>query len=172
LDPARPRHAESRFFRSRQGGYLFDTSVAWVDVDEFEREARAGLAALKKGDGAAARPHLARASCLYKGMFMADDPYAEWAFVEREQLHELAILVLRGRAESSSTAVELEAATDSAKRLADIEPYDEEVQRLLLGLVLKNGRRGEAIRRFESYRRRVEKDFGVKPDFDLRTLEA
>jgi DNA-binding SARP family transcriptional activator len=172
LDPGRSRHTESRFIRSRQGGYLFDTSVVWVDADEFERESQAGLAALRKEDPAAARPHLARAAALYKGPFMPDDPYAEWALEERERLHELAVVVLRSRAEVLETLNDLDGAIQSAKRLAEIEPYDSEVQQVLLVLLLRRGRRGEAMRRFDFYRRRLEAGFGGAPDFDLHTLEA
>jgi DNA-binding SARP family transcriptional activator len=171
LDPSRGRHTESRFIRCRQGGYVFDTSVTWVDADEFEREAQAGLAALRKEDPAAARPHLARASALYKGPFMPDDPYAEWALEERERLRELAVVVLRSRAEALDTLNDFDAAIQSAKRLVEIEPYDGDVQRLLLVQLLKRGRRGEAMRRFDFYRRRLESEFGGRPDFDLRSLE-
>jgi DNA-binding SARP family transcriptional activator len=172
LDPTRGRHTESRFIHSRQGGYLFDTSVAWIDADEFEREAQAGLAAMRKEDPAAARPHLARASALYKGPFMPDDPYAEWALEERERLRELAVVVLRGRAEALDALDESDAAIESAKRLVEIEPYDGDVQQLFLALLLKRGRRGEAMRRFDFFRRRLESEFGASPDFELRSLEA
>jgi len=64
------------------------------------------------------------------------------------------------------------AAIESAKRLVDIEPYDSDVQQLLLALLLKRGRRGEAMRRFDFYRRRLEIGFGGRPDFDLRSLAA
>jgi DNA-binding SARP family transcriptional activator len=172
LDPSRGRHAESRFVRSRQGGYLFDTNVTWIDADEFEREAKAGLAAMRKEDPSAARPHLARASALYRGPFMPDDPYAEWALEERERLRELAVVVLRSRAEALEALGDLDAAIESAKRLAGIEPYDGDVQRLLLALLLKRGRRGEAMRRFDFFCRRLESGFGARPDFELRSLEA
>jgi DNA-binding SARP family transcriptional activator len=170
LDPGRSRHEEARFIRSRQGGYVFDTSVVWIDADEFEREAQAGLTALRNEDPASARPHLARAAALYKGSFLPDDPYAEWALEERERLHELAVGVLHGRAQALERLDDLDGAIASAKRLAELEPYDGDVQQTLLGLLLKDGRRGEVLRRYESYRRRVEKEFGAPPDFDPRSL--
>jgi DNA-binding SARP family transcriptional activator len=171
LDPDRAPHGDSRFLRSRHGGYIFDTSVAWVDADEFEREANAGLAALRQGDRKAAAPHLCRAGALYRGPFIADDPYAEWVLEERERLRELAVLVLQSHAEILVGQGDLDGAMPVARRLAETEPYDSDVQRFFLELILARGRRGEAVRRYDLYRVRLRKSFDSDPDFELRDLK-
>jgi DNA-binding SARP family transcriptional activator len=172
LDPSRTPHKGSRFILSQQGGYQFDTSVAWVDADEFEREAQAGLRAVGQGDGRGALPHLIRASALYRGDFLAEEPYAEWAIEERERLRDLAAQVLRKTIDLELEAGGLEAASLPARRLAQLEPFDSEAQRLLITITLRRGRRGEAIRRYDHFRVRMQQSLGAEPDFALRDLDV
>ncbi len=171
LEPGRTGHAESAFIASRRGGYLFDSSLAWVDADEFEREAGAGLAAIEQGDPAAAVPHLERASSLYRGEFLTEDPYAEWALGERERLRELAAHVLQALVVQQLASGHCEDAALPARRLAELDPFDSEAQQLQIEVSLRRGRRSEAIRRYEVFRARTRRAFGVDPDFDLRRLE-
>ena len=116
IEPERTHRSAARFVVSRRGGYLFDTGGVWIDADEFEREARAGLAAMAQGDEKAAARHLCRAIDLYRGEFMSEDPYAEWALEERERLRELAARALRAQVEIHLEARQLEAAASPAHR--------------------------------------------------------
>jgi DNA-binding winged helix-turn-helix (wHTH) protein len=97
LEPDRTHRSPARFVVARRGGYCFETSGVWIDADEFERETRAGLAALDQGFLEPAAAHLAGAMHLYQGSFLAEDPYAEWALDERERLRELAGRALRAQ---------------------------------------------------------------------------
>jgi DNA-binding SARP family transcriptional activator len=171
IEPERERHAESRFIRSRRGGYVFDTALVWIDADEFEREARAGLAAWERGDQLGSAPHLARAGSLFGGDFLPEDPYADWAQSERERLRELATSVLTTQVRLQLGRDNLEGAGQAARRLAELEPFDEEAQRLLIRVSLIRGRRSEAARRYDHFRARLRRSFGAEPDFDLRDVE-
>jgi DNA-binding SARP family transcriptional activator len=171
VEPTRKPHCRPRIVLSRRGGYFFDTSMVWIDADEFEREARAGLAAVDRGQPDGAAPHLRRASTLYRGEFIAEDPYAEWALQERERLHDLAVSVFRAQIDLELAAGRLDAAATPARRLADIEPYDAEAQRLFIEIGLRRGRRGEAVRRYELHRGRMKRSFGIDPEFNLGQVE-
>lgn len=170
IEPERTHRSAARFVVSRRGGYLFDTDRVWIDADDFEREARAGLAAMAQGCEEAAA-HIGRAIDLYQGEFMSEDPYAEWALEERERLRELATRALRAQVEIHLDAGQVEAAVSPARRLAGLEPFDGEVQRLFIEISLMRGKRSEAFRRFECYRERMRRSFDLEPDFDLRELE-
>jgi DNA-binding SARP family transcriptional activator len=171
IEPDRSRRCAARFVIARRGGYQFDTTGVWIDADEFEREACAGLAVLAQGNAAAALPHLRKASSLYAGEFMAEDPYAEWALEERDRLRDLAARVLRAEVEQLLDAEQMEAAALPARRLADLEPYDGEAQKLFIEVSLRRGRRSEAVRRFDFYRNRMRRAFDQEPDFDLREFD-
>jgi DNA-binding SARP family transcriptional activator len=172
LEPDRPRRSPSRFIMARRGGYLLDTERIWVDADEFQREAHAGLAAFVQGSAEPAANHLDAAVRLYEGGFLSEDPYAEWIFDEREHLHELAGRVLRAQVRIRIQFGQLDLAADHARHLADLEPFDMDVQRTFLDICLRRGRRSEALRRYSTLRKRMLSSFGQEPDFDLPEVEA
>lgn len=176
LEPKRARRSPARFVVARRGGYLVDTGSVWLDADRFEIDALAGLAARDQGMTEAAAVHLADAMNLYRGEFLAGDPYLDWAIPERERLHQLACRTLRAQVGISVELGELEPAADQARRLAEMEPFDSDTQRLLIEVCLRQGRRSEAHRRFTLFGKKLQQQFGREPDFGLadveRTLDA
>ncbi|HVD38677.1 MAG TPA: BTAD domain-containing putative transcriptional regulator [Solirubrobacterales bacterium] len=169
IEPGRGEGEGQAFVSSRRGGYMFDTALAWVDADEFEREARAGLG-VPEENPASALPHLLRASELYRGDFMVEERYSEWAREERERLRELAGRALRTCVQLQIASGDLEAAVDPARRLAELEPYDADSQRLVIDLCLRRGRKTEAMRRYMTYRKQVIDLFGEPPPFDVAEI--
>jgi DNA-binding SARP family transcriptional activator len=169
LEPQRPRGAESSYVVCRRGGYALASGRVWIDADEFEAEARRGLSAHLAGDPRTAEQRLLRAAQLYNGDFLSDEPYAEWAFAEREQLRSTACNVLRALADVRGEGAEAAACLE---RLADMEPFDTDVQRRLIAAWLRQGRRSRAARQYETFRRRLMREFGERPGFELAELAA
>jgi two-component system LytT family response regulator len=101
---------------------------------------------------------------------MADEPYAEWALHERDRLRELASRVLRVLAELDRANGDVEAAYRHLRRLAELEPLDTDVQRELLEVCLRRGRRTEAARRYHALRVRTMRELGQEPGFSLADL--
>ena len=175
LEPERRPKTTSAFVESRRGGYRLDPERVWIDATEFEQLVSAGLAALLAGERDAALRRLERATDLYRGDFLADEPYAEWALAERDRLRELAGRALSALVELRLADGDFDLATRQARRLAEMEPYDSDVQRQYIELCLDRGRRTEAIRRYDLFRRRLVREFGDEPDFkldDLRRVEG
>ena len=172
LEPRRPKHGRSSFVTARKGGYELEAAHIWIDVDDFELSARAGLAAAHASDSEMAEPALARAATLYRGDFLADEPYAEWAFAERDRIRDLAAQTLRALATLRMDGGDLEGAGELLQRLAELEPYDMDAQRDLLALMLRRGRHADAHRRYEVIRRRYRRAFGEDPDLELAGLSS
>jgi DNA-binding SARP family transcriptional activator len=170
LQPARPRHAATGFVRSHKGGYALDMESVRLDADEFEHLATAGLAAHESGRRAQAEPLLARAVLLYRGDFLLEDRFAEWALGERDRLRSLAARALRTLAEGELRDGELDAAGERLERLTALDPLDVDAQRDLLAVMLRRGRRGEAARRYEVVRDRHRRAFGEDLSFGLAEL--
>src|SRR3954454_21491082 len=152
LEPDRPRGVESSYVVCRRGGYGLASGQVWIDADEFEAEARRAMTALHAGDVRSAEPRLIRAAHLYKGDFLAEEPYAEWALAEREHLRATACKVLSALADIRGEGPE---AAAWLERLADMEPFDTDVQRRLLTVWLGLGRRSRAARHYETFRWRL-----------------
>jgi DNA-binding SARP family transcriptional activator len=58
----------------------------WLDVEEFGSHVESGRRSDETGDLGKATHHYEFAASLYRGDFMADHPYEEWAALTREQL--------------------------------------------------------------------------------------
>jgi DNA-binding SARP family transcriptional activator len=172
LEPERPARQTSAFVVHARGGYALDLRNLEIDADEFEREVRAGLAAMAAGDAPRARGHLEAGLALYRGDFLSDEPYAEWAGDERDRLRQLAGRALRTLGEADEAIGDLEGATANLERLVGMEPYDLDVHRRLLALYLRRGRRTDAVRRYAALRRRMLSVFSEDLDFTLADLQA
>jgi len=71
----------------RDGAYgLAEDLELWVDVDEFERHVENGRRLEAAGEHADVIAEYERAAALYRGDFLADDPYEEWPVLAREHL--------------------------------------------------------------------------------------
>ena len=153
-------------------GYGIDPRRLKLDVDVFQHKAAAGVAAHRRGEPGAAESALTEAVALYRGDFLADDPYADWAFTEREYLRSLAGKALAAMAQIALANGRLVTAADHLQRLAQLEPFDSHVHQMLIEICLRRGRRTEALRHYHALRARLQRAFGEQPDFDVAKVAA
>jgi DNA-binding SARP family transcriptional activator len=170
LEPDRPKRAPSSFIAAVQGGYAIDRRRVQIDADDFEEAAKKGIDAARRGATPEAEAELAKALELYRGDFLSDEPYAEWAYAERDRLRGLTTQCLRLLATVFAKRDDIDGAASVLEQLAELEPYDAEVHRQLLTAWLRLGRRTEAARRYTSFRMRMLREFGEEPDFELAEL--
>ena len=170
LEPGRSGHGSSSFVHGVPGGYTIDRERVWIDADAFEQEVKEGFASLQRIDTTVACEHLERALSLYGGDLFAEDPYADWAYQERDRLRDLATRSLRTLVVMARERDDDEAATAHLIRLSELEPFDADVHRELLTMLLLQGRRSDARRRYAAFAARVQREFGDEPSFDLKSL--
>src|SRR3954449_1829547 len=170
LEPERLNRKPSSFILNIQGGYAIDRRHVYIDADDFEDQVHTGLDHLAAGRVMLARERLERALALYTGDFLADEPYADWAMVQRDAPRRLAADALRALASIARRAGDLDDAAGHLERLGDLEPFDIELHREIIRLCLSRGRRSEALRRYAALRVRVLRTFGEDIGFSLSDL--
>lgn len=164
LEPERGSREPSTFIAARSGTYRLELDHVEIDADEFELHVTGGLAAAEH-DPQAGAAEIERGLAVYRGDFLADLPYAEWAMSERHRLHDLACIGLRRLADIRLELRVLDGAARALERLATLQPFDEDVHRRLMELDIVQGRRSDAVRRYAALRSRLKRTFGHDPEF-------
>ena len=170
LEPRRAPHDPPAFVVSRGSGYELDRARVWIDADEFEHEVDQGRVAMSRLAPTDAAEHLERAMALYRGPFVADEPYVHWATDERNRLAGMAIYATRLLTALAHERGDGADAVRQLQRLAELEPLDVGIHRELVQALLGEGLRGDAKRYFDSFAQRMRRELGQEPGFDLRLL--
>jgi DNA-binding SARP family transcriptional activator len=163
LEPQRGSREPSAFIAASAGAYSLRLEHLDVDADAFESHLSAGLAA--DADPLVAAAEIEMGLALYRGDFLAELPYAEWAMAERHRLHDLACLGLRRLADIREERRLIDGAARCLERLAALQPYDEDVHRRLMEFDIIQGHRSDAVRRYATLRTRLRQTFGHDPSF-------
>lgn len=103
---------------------------------------------------------LAAAEPLYRGDFLEEDQYADWALPRREEIRAAALALLRQLARAERASGAAVRATLHLHRLLALDPYDEEAWLDLIGLESAQRHHGEARRLHAIYTLRML-DIGV-----------
>ncbi|MDR3578055.1 MAG: BTAD domain-containing putative transcriptional regulator [Anaerolineaceae bacterium] len=78
---------EAPLIQFQDGGYRLSPDLkVWLDIEEFEERVHEGRKLETSGLNTAALQEYEKAIALYKGDFLEDDPYNEWAVLTREHL--------------------------------------------------------------------------------------
>jgi len=170
LEPGRTKRSESSFIVGTPNGYFIDRLRVDIDADLFEQRVRTGIAAHLAGEEATGARSLQEAIDLYDGDFLCEEPYAEWALAERDRLRALAGRACRTLIEYADHTDDMETAAQYAERLAELEPFDVQVHRAVLVIALRRGRRSDAVRRYDTLRQRMMREFGEELPFELADI--
>ena len=177
LEPRRQRRRPSTFIQFRSGGYVLNRLAVHIDADEFETNINAGLSAAVGHNAAgeernsnAGEESLTKALQLYRGDFIADHPYAEWARAERDRLHTLACRGLTELIRIRFSSGDRQGARALQARLAEMEPLDDGVHRELIIDDLRANRNSQAARRYERLSVRLQRELGRRPEFEFAEL--
>lgn len=168
LDPDRPKNASARWIERRGSSYLLraDESLR-CDADEFER--LVDIAAQTE-DKTRAADHLRRAITLYRGDYLEESPYSDWAQDERERLRALFFGACENLARAAIAASNPEEAVGVAHAMLARDRCLEEAWRLLITSHLALGRDFLARRAYEQCVQTLNDELGVEPSPALRAL--
>lgn len=112
----------------------------------------------------------------YRGEFMAGislpdcAEFEEWLRRKREALHRHAIALYGRLADCHEQHGNIESALASARRAAELDPWDEAAQRRLMRLLAATGQSVAALRQYEELEASLAREVGVQPDEATRAV--
>jgi LuxR family transcriptional regulator, maltose regulon positive regulatory protein len=161
LEPWLPPRRSSSYILTEEGTYRLVPGTYSVDADRFA-EAALQVQARADAEEWGGVVEAARAALeAYAGPFLPENRYDDWAVVEAERLANLHGDVLVTLARAYAALDRLEEACAAARELLVLEPFAEEVHRLLMRCLARRGRRAEALLQYEECRRVFQEELGV-----------
>ena len=126
-----------------------------VDVVEFMSSARCGLQTRRNGSRVSSTRHLENAEAIYRGGFLEEDAYEDWAVGPREEARATYEEVLFALAEDALVLEDFDAATRRYREILEMDSYDERAYLDLVRVLDDSGHHGEARRCYGSYTARM-----------------
>jgi len=140
-----------------------------IDALEFERliADTSGLA----DDRPAAARHLRTALGLWHGLPYEEFAHEPWAQAEAQRLVELRSGAVERLAELEVEAGDTSTAIARLRELINDQPFRDEPHRLLMLALARAGRRADALRAFQRYRRLLLDEVGTEPSAEIVELD-
>ncbi len=155
---------ENRGIAVERGTYRLDPAITWnVDAIEFEQLIERAESAIESAAPEAARTALHQAVALYRGDFMAADPYEDWTVAIRERLatgYEWALGWLAGDAAAAGDWLQ---SLHVAQTLVEQDALHETAHRRIMLAHLELGNPSLALRQFERCEELLRTELGVAP---------
>ena len=155
----------------RAGRYQISSALELrTDVEDFERLAAMASEAERTGDSATAIECCERAIGVYRGDFMVDEPYEDWALLRRETLR-VKYLDLLDRLTTSYLADErIGECISAAEHILHQDACREDAHRLLMRCYARQGRIHQVTRQFELCSRAIQSALGCEPSESTAAL--
>ncbi len=161
LEPEIARPAASRMLRlERDVLEIADSAQIWLDAEAFEHLLKE---ANTSSDPAEAERLLEEAAALYRGGYLLEELYSEWAAPRRDALQRAWIGLLLDLANLRTERGMLASAIETLDRLRTAEPTNETALQRLMLLLTQLDRRGEALQVYRQYIAMLQRDYESDP---------
>ncbi len=150
LDPARAFESDRYVGADRAAVWLELTQVD-LDVATFLDDVSAGRRLLRASRPAEALERFERAEAAYRGDFLEEDPYEDWAAGPRAEAQSAYVDAAREVANSAAATGQPDTSIRIQLRILELDAYDERANLGLVTALLQAGRHGEARRRYGVY---------------------
>jgi DNA-binding SARP family transcriptional activator len=169
-DRARPGDPQPPFLLVTSQTIQFNpASGHWLDVNDFE------FANDQEQPQQSTIENLKSRIALYRGPFLAgfavdSTAFEEWVLLKREQLEQQAQRAIRRLVTLLEQQGAYESALPYARRHLELNPWDEAAHRQMMHLLALGGRRGAALRQYETCRRLLTEELDVEPEPETTAL--
>jgi DNA-binding SARP family transcriptional activator len=145
-----PQHLWSvdHYLRADLLGLSVDLTHMTVDAENLLRDATFGRQLITEGRPESARTVLTEVDRQYRGPVFEEELSEDWACDLREEVRSVWLRTLRELADLSRAAGDWRQTATVLTRLLAADPYDEDAHHLLVRMMVRSRRHGEARRAF------------------------
>lgn len=148
-----------------RGAYQIHPAVGlWLDVEEFGKHVRRGRRLEEAGESDRAAEAYESAAGLYRGEFLADAPYEEWAASIRDRLRLTHLDTLGRLSELRFRAGQYAACANLCQRIIEQDSCREDAHRRLMRCYSRQGQPHLARIQYRACVRALADELGVEPE--------
>ena len=133
-------------------------------VEEFDSHVQCGRRSDETGDLDHAMRHYEFAASLYRGDFMVDDPYEDWAALTRESLRLTHLDALGRLSKLYFNVGHYTVCASLCLRIIERDPCREDAHRRLMRCYSRQGQAHLALMQYRTCARALAEELGVKTD--------
>ena len=141
-----------------------------IDLELFQDNLEESKMAEQRGDHKLYLRTLKEAASLYRGDFLAEDPYRDWYQLERERINDEYLDLLKDIASDSLRKNNREDALHYVDEAIKVDPAREELYRIQMDIYCQIGNRVGIERAFYRCRKYLKENFDVSPSPDTVAL--
>ena len=161
LDPSHRLDAGHYLAANRDAVWLVREGELAIDVESFLADAADGLALAAAGRLEEAGIRLRSAEAAYRGDFLVEDAYEDWAVGLREEARQAYVGVGHELARITAAHSDHVAAAGYLRRVLQQDEFDERAHLGLVGALAADGHPADARRAYDAYVARME-ELGVE----------
>ena len=172
LEPNRPKGQSSQYVESpSQGNYRFSPETdCRIDIEHFDTLSQQAERLADQGDFTASLKKFDDALEIYRGDYLREDLYEEWAQALRSRLRERHINTLFGYAEALIQLAHNEDAIAICKRIMDEIPGHEDAYALKMRAHYYAGESQKSLATYEQCERALKIELGLTPSPEIHAL--
>lgn len=161
---------KQNFILFRDGAYQLNPELAYlIDTEDFELAVAEAEKAKREKDADGLRAALERAHSLYRGEFM-QGVYDEWADERRGYYAEQFLRVVAALAKLHFSERKVAAAQKFAQELIALDPYREDMHRLVMRILASQGKPAAVKKHFENLTALLNSELGIEPSPETRRV--
>lgn len=144
--------------------YSFHSAIRLdLDTERFSAHCRAGDRLRREGRRAEAIVEYESARALYRGDFLTEDLYVDWAIAPRARLEEMYLMALGTLAEGHLDRGQFAESISCCRQILARDSYREDAYRQLMRSYSRIGQRNQALREFLACKEVLQRELGVGP---------
>ena len=170
LEPENVLGEAGSCIQQKDGIIMLNKHLVWTDVGQFLLHLDAAGRMRSGRNTGAQMDEYEKAIDLYKGDFLPDDLYSDWAAPMRERLRVRYVRSLEDAAAIAESSGDRDRALRFYEKMFSNDPCSEKACCWLMARYQSDARRSEAIRTYERCERALSRDLDLEPEARTKKL--